>query len=421
MKNKGYAHRIPISIKVFLVLLFCAMFLCTGKVSMASSSGQKSPKLLVSPKEVYLTKLRIENDVTSPSGYRFYARIKNTSDHYVKKVVYTYKVNYSIKGDPSQYIYDSVQTETVTLIAKGIEPKDVSEEVSCIADQQGSVESMLFESEEVYAGDAVCTYYPDTDTYKKQWGTPDTKAPVISGKTGKKSICGSDIYLTVYSDKKKGFNYKRFITASDDRDLEVDISVDTSKLDFDEGGKGKVYFTATDSAGNKSKAWSYVRVIASDNLEKCCDTVLKKITKKDWSLIKKVRAIYTYVRGHISYSDREKHVNWRNEALEALMYQAGDCFTYYSLSRALLTRVGVPNIMIRRYPHVNNYDHFWNLVYIKGGWYHFDATPRRRGGNFCLVTDSQLTGYDSGTTFRFKKDLYPKRATKKLSPDPKKI
>lgn len=405
-------------LSVMAVVCFCAF--CISGNMLSKAATQKKPKVIVEPSQVYLTGMRMEKDVTSPSGYRFYAKIKNKSSHFVKKVIYSYKVSYTIKGDSSQGIPDSLQTETEVLMVTDIEANDVSEEVSCIGDESGSVEYMEFESEKVYAGDAVCTYYSATGKYVVDWGTPDTTDPVISGRVGKKSACGSDPYLTVFSDKKKGFNYKKFIKVTDDRDTNVTVKVDTSKLDFDEGGKGKVIFTATDSAGNTSKAWSYVNVIADDDLADSCDSILKKITKKDWSQVKKARAIYDYVRGHVSYSDRDKHVNWQNEALDVILFQSGDCFSYYSLSRALLTRAGIPNIMIRRYPRRDNYDHWWNLIYIKGGWYHFDTTPRRAGGVFCMVTDKQLKNYNSGSMFSFKKNTYPKRATKKISPDPKK-
>ena len=294
MKKTGYGSKRIIYILTVLVAgLFVAAF-CNCSTSLAADSvPQKSPKLLVQPSEVYLTKMRMAKDITSPSGYRFFAKVKNTSEHPVKKVIYTYKVVYTVKGNPELSIPDSVQTETETLIATDIEAKGISEEVSCLGNETGTVESMEFESEQVFAGDAVCTYYSATGTYKLDWGTPDTNAPVISGFIGKKSTCSGDPYLTVYSDKRKGFNYKKFITAKDDRDLNVTIKTDISRLDFEEGGKAKVVFTATDSAGNSSKAWSYVKVIVSDDLEDYCDKLLKKITKKDWSQLKKARAIYS--------------------------------------------------------------------------------------------------------------------------------
>ena len=61
---------------------------------------------------------------------------------------------------------------------------------------------------------------------------------------------------------------------------------------------------------------------------------------------------------------------------------------YYCVSRALLTRAGIPNIEVTR---VQGYGHhWWNMAYVNGGFYHFDTCPRKAGGRFCLVTDAQL-------------------------------
>ena len=49
----------------------------------------------------------------------------------------------------------------------------------------------------------------------------------------------------------------------------------------------------------------------------------------------------------------------------------------------------MPNIMVTR---ASDGDHFWNLVNVDGTWYHFDATPRRTGGRWCLVTTGTLRG-----------------------------
>lgn len=95
-------------------------------------------------------------------------------------------------------------------------------------------------------------------------------------------------------------------------------------------------------------------------------------------------------------------------------------YAYYSLSRLLLTRAGIPNLMITRYPAVPNHHHWWNLAYVKGGWYHFDTTPRRLKGHFCLLTDSQLRIYErrSPGTFRYANSAYPKRAMKTICSGP---
>jgi hypothetical protein len=74
--------------------------------------------------------------------------------------------------------------------------------------------------------------------------------------------------------------------------------------------------------------------------------------------------------------------------------------------------------MINRYPDNIIGRHFWNLVYVRGGWYHFDTCPRSRDGYFCLQTDAQLRRYSTGYTFSFNKSLYPARATKVISRNP---
>ena len=54
-------------------------------------------------------------------------------------------------------------------------------------------------------------------------------------------------------------------------------------------------------------------------------------------------------------------------------------------------------------------DHWWNLVYVDGEWLHFDTTPRRLGGDFCLLTTAQLLAYSNthGNSHGFDPSQYP--------------
>ena len=63
-------------------------------------------------------------------------------------------------------------------------------------------------------------------------------------------------------------------------------------------------------------------------------------------------------------------------------------------------------MIVTRYPVTTR--HYWNLVYMNGGWYHCDATPfvGHRGIYFKL-TDAKLDKHH-----KFKKNKYPARATK---------
>jgi hypothetical protein len=220
-----------------------------------------------------------------------------------------------------------------------------------------------------------------------------------------------------YNDRKDSYDFLDHIKATDDRDKTVDITVDDSAIDWDKEGVYKVKYTATDKAGNEAKTWTKVQVYKVGTAEELADDILKSIVKSSWSDEKKLRAIYKYTKNHVSYNSNGMHGDFRKVAINGIRYRSGDCVTYYSISRLLISRSGIPNIMICRYPTTYG-RHFWNLVYVRGGWYHFDTCPRSRDGYFCLQTDAQLRKYSTGYAFQFKKSLYPPRATKVISRDP---
>lgn len=340
----------------------------------------------------------------------------------IKKIVYYY--NWEEWETPETVVSGNAiapspqkVTCTMTLIAQNVAAgKEV--EVTCNDYEQWKSAAILYTPEkiEMYTGDALYRYDLKKNTYTLLWGTPDTTAPKFSGFLKKRSYSGlGDIYRVYYSDKKDSYNYRQFVSATDDRDGKVKVQVDKSKINWKKEGKYKIYFRAADRAGNTATTWAMVQVLKPKSAESAADQVLRSITKKGWSSTKKAKAIYNYVRENTSYVHNSSHVYWREAALRGLRYQSGDCYTYYSMCRLLLTRAGIPNILIKRYPTPGGQRHFWNLAYVQGGWYHFDATPRRREGSFCLRTDAQMNAYSSGYTFRFKKSLYPKRAKRKIA------
>ena len=74
---------------------------------------------------------------------------------------------------------------------------------------------------------------------------------------------------------------------------------------------------------------------------------------------------------HLHHSDKS---DWKTGAYTGLTAGRGDCFTYYAVSRALLTALGIDNLAVERVGGETR--HFWNLVNCGDGWYHFDACPR---------------------------------------------
>ena len=62
-------------------------------------------------------------------------------------------------------------------------------------------------------------------------------------------------------------------------------------------------------------------------------------------------------------------------------------------------------MIVSRYPVTTR--HYWNLVYMNGGWYHCDATPFLDHPKiYFKLTDAQLDKHH-----KFKKSKYPARAT----------
>lgn len=280
------------------------------------------------------------------------------------------------------------------------------------------IQEAELQSVTVYSGEAKLKYAVETDTLFYGWGTEDKEAPVIRGFVGKKGYNGNDVYIILYKDRKTA--YKKYITAYDERDGKVPVKADFSEVDWNRKGTYMIPVTAKDKAGNTAKKKMKVQVRCLSGVDLYADSILKKITKPGWSDLAKCKAIYSYVKSHMRYVNYNGGKSWESAALRALRYGNGNCYAYYGFARCLLTRAGIPNIMITRYPALPNHHHWWNLAYVKGGWYHFDTTPRRAGGYFCLMTDAQLAVYERSHpgTFRYSGNAYPKRATKVICKGP---
>lgn len=141
-------------------------------------------------------------------------------------------------------------------------------------------------------------------------------------------------------------------------------------------------------------------------MDAICDSVLAAITTPEMGERQKAEAIYRWIRGNFRYAGHSATRDWVTEAYQGLRRHHGDCYTYFAVAQALLTRAGLPSIEVIR---STDNDHFWNLTMVDGSWYHFDATPRSWGGTYCLLTDSQMLALSRahGNCFHFDQSLYP--------------
>lgn len=399
------------------------------KFDIQVKAGKNKPSLEVALDEVKLQSVRMQKQ--KDGRWQYSAVIKNTAKKgKINKIQYYYRIALGGGGIPA---YPDVASQagamtatssanrqvfkTVALTANNIKAGKKSARVKCQGPIAGEISAMRLKKVVLYTGEAVYTYIPDSGKGTLAWSKRDLTAPEFSGWVGKHSMYNGEPIRVCYSDRKGSYDFSDNVKAVDARDGKVSVSVDTTKVNWNEEGIYKVYYTAKDKSGNKSKAWAKIQVYKPGTAEKYADILLAS-SLKSGSDIQTLRKIYNYVQSHCSYTGNGAHHNWRETAAKGIRDHSGDCFTYYAIAKLLITRAGFPNLTVRRYPYREGNNHWWNLIYVKKGWYHFDTTPRSRKGYFCLQTDEQLLMYSSGSTFRFQPEKYPKRAKKKISKNP---
>jgi transglutaminase-like putative cysteine protease len=122
------------------------------------------------------------------------------------------------------------------------------------------------------------------------------------------------------------------------------------------------------------------------------DEILGRIVSDNMTIREKAYAIYRWVRYNIRYASAPEEYDTIQGAYDGLRRGAGDCFTFYAISEVLLTRAEIPNMRIQRIPEADVH-HFWNLVDLGEGWYHFDSCPPFVPVNGFMFTDSKSREY----------------------------
>ena len=236
-----------------------------------------------------------------------------------------------------------------------------------------------------------------------------------------------------------GVSYLSGVTASDNCDAGVTLTIDNSSVNLKEVGIYDVIYRATDAAGNVTELRRtlsvYEREITDEMLYDLIDPVIASIISDSMNTQQKLRAIYDYVYKTIAtYTPTSDKSSWVRAAYNGLMERSGDCFTYFALTKAMMERVGIENLDVERDPSVVamvNERHYWSLVNIgtssEPKWYHLDACHLNditSPWGF-LMTDEQLQMYSqqrenkdgiTGYFYSYNTSLYPPRATEIITP-----
>lgn len=245
-----------------------------------------------------------------------------------------------------------------------------------------------------------------SDATAKLMVKKDTEAPVFQGVRDIEVSVGDSV------------SYKQGVTATDIACGNIDFTVDASQVDLTKEGTYEAVYSATDLSGNTATQTITVTVTEiSDYTEKVnalCDDILRQITTAGMSKSEKAKAVFTYVLNNITYIGHSDKSDWVKGAYTAFTRKQGDCYTYYAASRALLTRLGIENMEVIRIGET----HFWNLVNLGSGWYHFDASPKSSNFQCFMLTDEEVAAYGPSIGrpeyYDFDKSLYPSTPAEKF-------
>lgn len=216
---------------------------------------------------------------------------------------------------------------------------------------------------------------------------------------------------TVYIGER--VSYRRDVTVTDNMDKDVKLFIDSSQVNLKREGSYEVVYTAEDVSGNRTaKAVIFTVVqrreehIDKKELEPLLDEVLAEIITDGMTKAEIAEGIYNWTKHSISYIKQPDMDDWVTAAYYGIKNRRGDCFIYYSTAQALLTRAGIENQHIVK----DGGGHHWSLVNLGDGWYHFDTTPRRGGGDFFMLTDAELEQYskEHNNSHVWDRDRYPK-------------
>lgn len=228
----------------------------------------------------------------------------------------------------------------------------------------------------------------------------DVEAPVISGVTDISVLVGGSV------------SYKKNVTVTDNCPEGLIFTVDNSAVNLNAEGTYPITYIARDFAGNETTVAANItvrpKVYDENEVYALADRVLASITTPDMSPMQKLEAIYNYNQYHIAYISHSEKGNWVRAAYEGLAEGRGDCYVYASTAKVLLTRAGFTNMDIAKIP--TRTSHYWNLVNLGDGWYHFDTTPRAADHpHICMWTEAQLMEYSTShnNTHNYDHSLYP--------------
>ncbi len=205
----------------------------------------------------------------------------------------------------------------------------------------------------------------------------------------------NDIYMYI----GQTVSYKNNIEVRDDNSPKPSLKIDSSEVNTNKVGTYTVKVMAYDDTGHVSRASFKVHVRDKNYTEEemwaICDDVLSKLGTAGMTDEEKVLAIYNFSRENVRYGAGATSTDWVKAAADGILFKKGDCYNVAMMLKALLTRAGVKNFVIKN-AQEGELLHYWNVVDIGDGhgWYHLDGIVRGDDAVIYLWTQAQVEALD---------------------------
>ena len=204
--------------------------------------------------------------------------------------------------------------------------------------------------------------------------------------------------LEVYLDD--AVSYKEHVQMTDNVDPAPVLEIDASAVLLQEAGRYPVFYTATDAAGNTATAMMTLVVMERDlaemqeELQELVAQTAERLVNDDMTDAEKAKAIYDFVRYQIAYAPHAAERDLISAGYRGFKRRNGDCYINYACAKLLLDYCGIPNVDVARVSEGRT-SHYWLLVDVGTGWYHYDASPSSEDDWFyCFMkTDEELERY----------------------------
>ncbi|SDI52646.1 Transglutaminase-like superfamily protein [Pseudobutyrivibrio sp. 49] len=230
----------------------------------------------------------------------------------------------------------------------------------------------------------------------------DTTPPVINGVEPLQIAQGDAI------------SFKKNIEVIDDIDDNPTLEVDSSEVNADKRGVYNITYIARDAAGNETKKSTTVKIVSAkiseateENVNALADAVLEDIIKDGMDQKAQAKAVFNWVVNNITYSESAGIDDLYSAAYKGMYYHVGDCTVKQKTAEVLLNRLGIKNMEIEKIRDTRG--HYWLLIDIGEGWYHYDPNLQLDGTLIFYWHDADLWAYSNAhkNTHNYDPSKYP--------------